>query len=341
MDRSSATTTSSPPSATWRTYCQHAAGGPLSSVASTSATPTLTPKHSQAGKLRLLPLVYAHSSKPTADVVSLGVKKAQQQVQDEVDQWLERFEPCLSRTKLQHAILAHSDISASRADKLITTTIHQQRDSGGVPFWARGTLELAPRVLEACPVLHIHMHVLQDILQLYLHALKVDYFTGSFNPGELDSFTSKVKALVKNKIKSTKSSPQAGFLTEYQLRQIIAHHVAVFNTNDPLFTAQMYFTNWYQQEVYTPHSAYTEDHTPEEGTRRYRHDSTICTKLVVDHFLPLQALHAHTGHVGDPRWPGGASAGEGDGQTSVAACRPEHKEAKGAEDRISSLAHLC
>mgnify|MGYP001110276477 CR=1 FL=1 len=195
-----------------------------------------------------------------------------------MDQWLERFEPCLSRTELQQAILVHSDISASRVDKLVTAAIHQQRDSGGVPFWARGTLELAPQVLEACPVLHINMHVLQDILQLYLRALKVNYFPGGFNPLELDTFTSKVKALIKNEIKSTKSSPRAGFLAEYQLRQIVAHHVAVFNTSDPLFAAQMYFANWYQQEVYTPHSAYTNDHTPEEGTRRYRRNPTIHTK---------------------------------------------------------------
>lgn len=194
---------------------------------------------------------------------------AQQEVPGEVAEWLHWFEPCLSRTELQQAIIMHSTISASRVDKLVTAAVHQQHDSGGVPFWARGTLELAPQVLEACPVLHVNMHVLQDVLQLYVRALKINYFASALNQQDLEAFSIKVKALIKNEIKSTKSSPRAGFLAEYQLRQIIAHHVAVFNTNDPLFAAQMYLANWYQQEVYTPQSMYNEDKTSEEGTRRY------------------------------------------------------------------------
>jgi hypothetical protein len=96
--------------------------------------------------------------------------------------------------------------------------VYHHKNSAGVPFWCCGSPDLAPHVIKACPMLHINMHILNNTIQLYLHMLRSNYFMPTWgNNSACKEFVCKVKMLLKNKINSTKSSPQAQFLAEYQL----------------------------------------------------------------------------------------------------------------------------
>ncbi len=148
-----------------------------------------------------------------ASVASSDQARAAQQV------WEVALGSCLSRSELHDAILTQPHtLRPSNIEHLLMLLVYQHKNSAGVPFWCRGSPDLAPHVIEACPMLHINMHILNDTIQLYLCALRSNYFTPTWgNNSAREEFVLKVKMLLKNELNSTKSSPRAQFLAEYQL----------------------------------------------------------------------------------------------------------------------------
>lgn len=128
---------------------------------------------------------------------------------------------CQSRIELQEQLRQHTNLSASRIDKLLSLVILHHKNSAGVPLWCRGTSELAPCVREAVPIMHINMHILNNVINLYLRALHCNYFNLLFsNAAQVQEFVAHVKMLIKSELNATKSSPRAQFIPEYQLRQV-------------------------------------------------------------------------------------------------------------------------